>query len=178
MRVKKLILQTTEGQSFAISGNYIGNFRIRGIYNNLQRFTYDSVESFAACESFYVEIHKSANKALMKGDYPTLFERLAQGKDIAAITVTLINEDNGEETTNDYYVAWKQPGETNEYQTSLISDLGHFYLCIDPEGDVYQYLDEIMISDEAFVDFEFKLYGLEKRRKNAKNDNTAEVAEE
>lgn len=177
MRVKKLILQTTEGQSFAISGNYIGNFRIRGIYNNLQRFTYDSVESFAACESFYVEIHKSANKALMKGDYPTLFERLDQKKDIAAITVTLIDEDGGEETTNEYYIAWKQPGDENENQTSLISDLGHLYLCIDPEGDVYQHLDKIKINDEAWVDFEFELYGLGKRRMNSKENNTAEVAE-
>ena len=177
MRVKKLILQTTDGQSFTISGSYIGNFRIQGIYNNLQRFTYDSVESFSACESFYVEIHKSANKALIKGDCPTVFERLDQKKDIAAITVTLIDEDSGEETTSEYYIAWKQPGGENENQTSLISDLGHLYLCIDSESDVHQHLDEVKINDEAWVDFEFELYGLGKRRKDTKEIKTAEVAE-
>lgn len=191
MLIRKLEFVLENCEVVRIDGKYIGDFYAGDIKKEISRMACNHIGMEEICHSFYVEIHKDANKKYAPfGDieWKTLaFERLTQYNDITSVIIHLYDqydeearEDESKDTVYNYLIHWVGDDDyENPAQKSKIAKTGWFYLVIDEKSELEDVFPNDIVDDEEHADFHASMLDIgdkywaeaEARSKKSTNEN-------
>jgi hypothetical protein len=165
MLIRKIEFVLENCEVVIIDGKYVGAFGMSDIRKKLSRLASNYVGMSEVCHSFYIELHKDANKLCDTfgcGECETkAFDRLRQYDDITSVKVSLYDQYNEEtrddpskDVVYDYAVCWGgDSNQENAWQQSKISKTGWLYLTIGKDLDVNTFFPKEDVDDEELADF-------------------------
>lgn len=157
MLIRSIDLVLENCEVVTIEGKHIGDFYLGDIRQEIARMACNHIGMEEICHSFYIEIHKDANK-------DNAFKRLQTYNDITQVTVCLYDqyaEDPEEAIEKHYLLHWNEDSEyENEYQKSLIADTGWLYLVVEKDKTIEDVFDLDAINDAEHADFVASMYDI------------------
>lgn len=165
MLIRKLELVLENCEVVKVDGKYIGNFYAGDIKKEIARMACNHIDMMEICHSFYVEIHKDANKryeSFGDKDWKTLaFDRLTKYNDITSVIIHLYDqydedarEDESKDTVYNYLIHWVGDDDCeNPAQKSKIAKTGWLYLVIGENVKMEETFPDEEVDDEEYADF-------------------------
>jgi len=143
----ELGLENCEGIKF--NTEEIGTIYVGDIKQTISRVACNAISKNLFCDTFYIEIHKSANKMdRFLTDWSEIlpFDRLLQHRDIATITINYEDE-----TSECYCVNWTGDYDwINESQSGKLNEkTGDLYIVVSPNEAVDRVFEDELIQDES-----------------------------
>lgn len=165
-RLKEITFVFENCDSLTIPGNYIGSFCVTDIKKYIARRASNFIGEYDVAESFMIEIHKNADRfhkqfgEIQNYGY-TKFKRLTDWNDITNIEFEIEECLDGINVSNKKYsydVDWHEDDEfNNRYQKSYISELGHLYIVIVANKDIFDVFDKEEIEDKEWMESRFDM---------------------
>jgi hypothetical protein len=164
MLIRKLEFGLENCEVITIDGKYIGDFYAGDIKKEIARMACNHIGMEEICHSFYVEVHKEANKTYspfgIEKDRTLAFDRLIKWNDITDITIHLYDQynketrdDESKDTVYHYLIHWVGDDDyENPAQKSKIAKTGWFYLVVDKTKTLEDVFPDEMVDDEEYAD--------------------------
>lgn len=142
---------------FSIDAKYIGTFLLDGITESIRRDACNSISRYKIVKKVCIEIFKEGD-----GEYSWLggvekkFDRLRRYNDIVSVVVHY-----SDHTEEGFYVDYSDAhDETNDYQTTRISNQGNLYIVINAKETI----DDVFpgeIDDPEYAEMRKRAFGIE-----------------
>lgn len=154
MRRVKFIEFTFENcEHFSIDAKYFGALELTDFNTHIQRVASNAITKMSCVGTVAMEIFSEGDGkySCFGDDDLTKFERLKNWNDIAALTV--VYEDDSEET---YYVNYEDedlPGSPNALQRSKTNKFGDLYIIISESKCFTDFFDDEEINNKEHMEF-------------------------